>query len=418
MRAFITDGDQRPALAIARSLGRRGVSVLVGAAEPACLASASKYCAGHVTYPSPYHDPQAFDRFLSNLVERERIDVVMPVSDVTTHLVSKNAPALGRHTAVAAPPFEAFDFAGNKIRVLQQAIECGIPVPRTAFVAGLPDVKRVLHQVSYPAVIKPMRSRIPTATGWLQTQVQYAHDASDLLRLYREIDYLDGYPSMIQERIVGAGAGVFVLCDRGRLRAAFAHRRLREKPPSGGVSVLSESLALDPQLVGYAMRMLEPLRWHGVAMMEFKHDRCTGRSFLMEINGRFWGSLDLAVRAGVDFPYLNYQLALGRRLEMHDRYQVGVRSRWLFGDLDHLLIRLSHGTRDQHLQEGAPSRLGALWQFMRPAGRRTRYDVISADDPRPFLHELRLNARQWAASLARLRPHSSHPGEIRCESAT
>ena len=58
--------------------------------------------------------------------------------------------------------------------------------------------------------------------------------------------YLTRYPSLIQERIVGPGIGVFVLCDHGRLLAAFAHRRLREKPPSGGASVLCESVAVDP----------------------------------------------------------------------------------------------------------------------------------------------------------------------------
>jgi predicted ATP-grasp superfamily ATP-dependent carboligase len=402
MSAFVTDGDQRPALAIARSLGRRGVPVVVGAERHTSLASASKYCAEHVTYPSPYRDPEAFDRFLLNLVERRRIDVVMPVTDVTTHLVSKNAPALSRHTAVAAPPFAAFDFAGNKMRLLQQAVECGIPVPRSHLVAGLSDVERLLGQIRYPAVIKPMRSRIRTATGWLVTEVQYAHSQADLLRRYRDTGYLDGYPSMIQERIVGPGKGVFVLCDRGRLRAAFAHRRLREKPPSGGVSVLSESTELDPELVAYAMRILQPLEWHGVAMMEFKQDRCTGRPFLMEINGRFWGSLDLAVQAGVDFPYLNYQLALGQPLEPQRRYEVGRRSRWLLGDLDHLLIRLFHRGEDQHPPEGSSSRLGAVKQFVGHSGGRTHYDVISTDDPGPFLHELWLNAREWTGSLARL----------------
>ena len=58
MTAFVTDGDQRPALAITRSLGQRGVSVLVGAEQPVSLASASKYCVRHVTYPSPYRHPR------------------------------------------------------------------------------------------------------------------------------------------------------------------------------------------------------------------------------------------------------------------------------------------------------------------------------------------------------------------------
>jgi predicted ATP-grasp superfamily ATP-dependent carboligase len=395
-KVFVTDGDQRPALAIARSLGRRGVCVLVGAEQSVSLASSSKYCARQVVYPSPYRHSEAFDRFLLEFVERERVDVVVPVTDVTTHLVARNWHVLSRHSATASPPFEAFDLVANKWSLLQHASQCGIPIPRTHFVDGVAGLTALVAHIEYPAVVKPLRSRILTDAGWLNATVQYAHCESDLVRLYHDTEYLACYPSLIQERIVGPGIGVFVLCDHGRVRAAFAHRRLREKPPSGGVSVLCESVALDPELLDQAMRLLEPLGWHGVAMLEYKQDERTGRSFLMEVNGRFWGSLQLAVDAGVDFPYLAYQLALGQRLEIPHRYKIGVRSRWLLGDLDHLLLRLFHSTGEQHLPNCAPSRIRTLLDFLKFAGSGLHYDVVSLDDPLPFLHEV----RQYAADLS------------------
>ena len=398
--AFVTDGDQRPALAITRSLGRRGIAVVVGAEQPRSLASASKYCVRHVTYPSPGCQPDAFNRFLLDLVERERIDLILPVADITTHLVAKNRPALTRHTAIAAPPVDAFDFAANKWLLLRRAAACGIAVPRTRYVDDRDALPALLDRIEYPAVIKPVRSRIRTGAGWLGATVKYARDEAELLELYRNVDYLAEYPSMIQQRIAGRGIGVFVLCDRGRLLAAFAHRRLREKPPSGGVSVLCESIALDPELVDQAMRLLGPLRWHGVAMMEFKQDDRTGRSFLMEVNGRFWGSLHLAIQAGVDFPYLTCQLALSQPVDAPRHYQIGVKSRWLLGDLDHLLIRLFHRDADQHLPSGVPTRARAVVDFLRLTGSGLRYDVISSDDPRPCLHEARQYANQCSASAA------------------
>jgi len=413
MKAFVTDGEQRPALAITRSLGRRGVSVVVGSEQPDSLASASRYCAGHVTYPSPYRDPVAFDRFLLDLVARERIDVVMPVTDVTTHLVSRNWSALSRHCTSAVPRFQTFDFVANKMRLVRRAAECGIPTPRTYCIDGVAGVESIIGRIEYPAVVKPLRSRIRTDSGWLSSSVHYAHSASDLLRLYRDTEYLNRYPSMIQERIVGPGVGVFVLCDRGELRAAFAHRRVREKPPSGGASVLSESIALDPALLDHAMRLLGPLEWHGVAMMEFKQDRRTGQSFLMEVNGRFWGSLHLAVQAGVDFPYLSYLLALGRPFEVPAAYRVGVRSRWLLGDLDHLLMRLFHSDGEQHLPDGAPSRIRTLLDFLQPIGSGLHYDVISRDDPRPFIHEAQQYARHLSASAAHFARHAMAPAPAR-----
>jgi predicted ATP-grasp superfamily ATP-dependent carboligase len=290
----------------------------------------------------------------------------------------------------------------NKWSLLQRASQCSIPIPRTHFVDGGAGLKRLIAQIEYPAVVKPLRSRILTDAGWLGTIVQYAHSASDLVRLYQDTDYLACYPSLIQERIVGPGIGVFVLCDHGRLCAAFAHRRVREKPTSGGASVLCESVALDPELLDQAMRLLGPLGWHGAAMIEYKQDRRTGRSFLMEVNGRFWGSLQLAVHAGVDFPYLSYQLALGQPLDIPHTYKIGLRSRWLLGDLDHLLMRLLHSNGDQHLPDCASSRVRTLLDFLKLAGSGLHYDVISRDDPRPFLYEVRQYARHSSASAARI----------------
>src|SRR5882672_9929853 len=109
MKAFVTDGNQRAALAITRSLGRRGISVLVGEEQDRSLAASSTYCRRHVRHSSPYREPEAFDEFLLDFVQRERVDIVVPVSDVTTHAIARNREALQRHSAVAVPAFEAFD---------------------------------------------------------------------------------------------------------------------------------------------------------------------------------------------------------------------------------------------------------------------------------------------------------------------
>jgi predicted ATP-grasp superfamily ATP-dependent carboligase len=135
------------------------------------------------------------------------------------------------------------------------------------------------------------------------------------------------------------------------------------------------------------MRLLGPLGWHGVAMVEFKEDDRTGRPMLIEVNGRFWGSLQLAIDAGVDFPVLNGQLALGQPPDVPPIFKVGLKSRWLLGDLDHLLIRLLHSDRD--LPDTAPSKLKTLNDFLKFFGPTLRYDVWRRDDPRPALHEIR-----------------------------
>jgi predicted ATP-grasp superfamily ATP-dependent carboligase len=395
MTVFVTDGDQRPALAIVRTLGRRGLRVMVGEEGPASLASSSKYCVRHVTYPSPYSDWSAFERFLADFVAREHVDLVMPVTDVTTRAVCANQERLERHCALAVPPLGSFDLVTNKARLLEYAASCGVPIPRTHVVDGAARLPEVLESIAFPAVVKSVQSRIPTEHGWESSGVHYAYCRAELEQLYQDHDVFSRYPSLIQERIVGPGVGVFVLFDRGTLVADFAHKRLREKPPAGGASVLSESAPVDARLRDHAIRLLGPIGWHGVAMMEYKQDQSSGDFLLMEVNGRFWGSLQLAIDAGVDFPFLAWQLATGQRPEVLPPYAVGVRNRWLCGDVDHLLLRLFRSERSLHLPAGTRSKWRALADFLKFSEPGLHYDVATRDDLRPSIYEL----RQWAGAL-------------------
>jgi predicted ATP-grasp superfamily ATP-dependent carboligase len=398
MIAFVTDANQRPALTIVRALGQRGVTVIVGDDRPASLAGSSRFCARHVTYPSPYRDRAAFDAFLESFVAREQIDVLIPVTDVTTRGVCARQSSLQRYCRVAVPPFEAFEQITDKARLVEYASNCGVPVPRTLVVDGRAQLTGILDRVSYPAVVKPTRSRISTAEGWVLGSAHYAHSREELVRLFDTHAYLASSPSLVQERIVGPGIGMFALFDRGRLVAEFSHRRLREKPPAGGASVLSESLPVDPRLREFAERMLGPLGWHGVAMMEYKQDRRTGECVLMEVNGRFWGSLELAVAAGVDFPFLAFQLARGITPDAAPQYETGVKNRWVLGDLDHMLLRLFRSADALDLPSGAPSTMRTLVEFLKIAQPKLHYEVINGTDWKPFACEL----RQYLRAMGRM----------------
>ena len=182
---------------------------------------------------------------------------------------------------------------------MQLATQLKVPIPETFFVPNGRLEKILSSLYSYPVVVKPGRSVISVNDDLCVTGVHYAHNATELNRLYDKIDYLQ-QPSLIQRRVEGEGQGVFALMNKGKPVALFAHRRLREKPPSGGVSVLRESIALPQPMTEYALRLLQYTGWHGVAMVEFKVDRQTGAPLLMEVNGRFWGSLQLALDASVN----------------------------------------------------------------------------------------------------------------------
>jgi hypothetical protein len=122
-------------------------------------------------------------------------------------------------------------------------------------------------------------------------------------------------------------------------------------------------------------------------MVEYKVEESTGTPYLMEINGRFWGSLQLAIDAGVDFPRILMELAMGGKPAPVMSYREGIRSRWWWGDVDHLILRLCRSDSDLSLPPGSPSRGRAILDFMKLWRPGDQSEVLRFADPRPFLKE-------------------------------
>lgn len=384
-----TDGDQRAALAIVRSLGMRGHRVYVCSTRQRSLAGASRYARGEAAIPDPMRDPAGFRRGIEQLLRRWNADVLIPVTDAALLSVSSDPPRDG--VVVPFPPSHIVRATADKALVLATAATLGIPVPRQ-FVLARPPAQVTAGDLRFPLVVKPTRSVTAVDHGYRQFRVAHAPDLASLERALERFAP-QAYPVLVQERIAGAGMGVSFLIWDGKLVAAFAHRRLREKPPAGGVSVYCESVALDPAVMEASRKLLHALGWRGVAMVEYRCEARTGTPYLMEVNGRFWGSLQLALDAGVDFPGLLLDAAQGRRPSSVTEYTVGARSRWLWGDVDHLVLRLARSGGALALGADAPSRWTALRDFFRLTPR-DRFEALQARDWRPF----------WRETIDRLRP--------------
>ncbi len=393
MNVLVTDGNERSALAVTRALGRQGLQVVIGAEHEHSLASASKYCWRSFSYPSPYTDMQGFLWKILDTIKQLQIDMVFPISDTTMLLIGQHQQEFEAYSLLPIPSAEVFESFSNKYYLMQTAAGLEIPIPDTIFIpdghweAELSSIRR------FPVVVKPGRSLVYLNDHLHKTKVHYATNTEELRRLYSDVDYLQ-QPSLIQRRVEGEGQGIFAIMNKGKPVTLFAHRRLREKPPSGGVSVLRESIPLPQPMTDYALRLLQHANWHGVAMVEFKVDRQTGVPLLMEVNGRFWGSLQLAVDAGLNFPYLLYQMAIGEKPRPPaEGYRTGVKSRWLLGDLDHLLLRLFKSDAELSLPPNSPARLTTLLEFCRFYQKDMYYEILRFDDLKPFAYELRQYVR-------------------------
>jgi predicted ATP-grasp superfamily ATP-dependent carboligase len=385
-RVLVTDGDERSALAVVRSLGRAAHDVYVCSRRGRSIAGASRYARADSSTKDPLHDPDGFAREVAAIAHRVGADIVIPVSEASLLAVLGNSH-LFDGTIVPFADESDFRRVCDKRAVLAAASELGIATPMQHTLREPDELPTLVAsgELQFPVVLKPSRSVVSDPTRRSKVGVSYAADAQELHA--RAASYpRAAYPLLLQQRIVGPGIGVFVLRWNDRTVAAFSHRRLREKPPSGGVSVYAESIPLDPALLAHVEALLAHFAWRGVAMVEFKVDRATGTPYLMEINGRFWGSLQLAIAAGVDFPLLLCTVAQGKRVARQPAYEVGVRNRWWWGDVDHLIARIRRSNARLQLPPDSPSRTRAILDFFRWR-RGDQNEVFKLNDAGPFLRE-------------------------------
>ena len=385
---MITDGENRSALAATRSLGMKGCRVVVTASSERSLASSSKHCSQGAAVPDPDKAGPEYAQAILDIVSREKIDVIFPMTEVSIHLLNSIRDQLPTGVVLACSPSDQMSAVSNKFDLFQLAESLGVPMPATYYLERPDDLPNVAQKISrYPVVVKPSLSRLPHGNGFLSGGVRYAVSREDLENIYAIKEILQ-YPSLIQERIEGPGTGLFTLFGRDRHLALFSHRRVREKPPSGGVSVVSESVELDDEMVKHAENLLSAVSWQGVAMVEFKRDNRDGKAKLMEINGRFWGSLQLAIACGIDFPGLYLDYLQGKLpLAVSSNYKQGHKLKWFFGCLDHLVIRLKNNSSSLNLPDTEPTKLGAVVDFLKVLEKDSSFDVFNRRDMGPFFHE-------------------------------
>ena len=316
-KTLILDGNTRSALAATRSLGRKGVPVVVGAESNKTLSGASRYCSESFTYPDPLENLRAFLSTVKTECSRRGIRVIFPMTEISMAAVLKHREEFGIQLPFVQ--FPAFEAMTDKWSLLKLAQRLNITIPHTHYIADARSLERAYPTLNFPVVLKPYRSMIWTKGHCTAASVKYAESVRELQRTVAQYEYFGRNPFLLQEYVCGQAHGIFALYNQGHPVASFAHRRLRENPPSGGVSVLCESVEKNPEAWRMARTILDYMAWHGVAMVEFKVT-ADGKPYLMEVNGRFWGSLQLAIDAGVDVPWLLYQLATGRALDPSKGY--------------------------------------------------------------------------------------------------
>ncbi len=381
---LVLDGHQRSALAIVRSLGRKQLKILVASITISNLSSVSRYCDGAFRYTNPLINQKQFKRDVVNIIKANKVDMIIPVTDSTLYSLLKH-DNINKITQIAAPSFHRYCKASNKIGLIDIAKDLHIPHPVSKIISSLKDWENMKGPIRFPLVFKPSSSILEQDGKLIATSVKIVDSWEHGKKLIQTDDSFS-LPFLVQEKIDGSGEGIFALVDHGRTVCVFSHKRIREKPPWGGVSVLCKSVKPAEDSVKYASQLLSKINWHGVVMVEFKRDYTTKIPYLMEINARFWGTLQLAVNSGIDFPYWHYLLFLGKTCQYSYKYK-NTRLRWLLGDFDNLMISIRQDFKSQ------PKKISKIFnriiQFIGEFFRNTEYQVFRLNDIKPFIWELK-----------------------------
>ena len=379
---LILDGQTNQALACTRSLGEKGFPVLVASHWRRPLAGWSRYCRG--VFHLAAEEVGAFAA-LRGWAQELGVRTVLPLTERACCLCKLEREAWeAAGIRVGCGTQEMLLNAFDKARTVRLASSCGVAVPATVCPASLEEAVKAAEQVGYPCVVKPRCSHLWNGTHFLPNRsCAYVNEPQELKGAVEARRQGDCWP-LVQQYVPGHGKGVFALCDRGTVVAWFAHERLREIRPSGAGSSLRRSIALEPRLRQPAERLLGQLQWHGPAMVEFREEGAS-TPWLMEVNGRFWTSLQLAVEAGVDFPAIWLSVLNGERVAPVADYTPGVTLRWLWGDVKRLMFILAGRPRGYtgpfpSLPQGFRDLFGA-----QPPG--THLEIWRRTDPWPAIGE-------------------------------
>ena len=374
-------GGAHGSLEIARSLGRRGISVwLVTADNP--LAGLSRHVVRRVSWPGPRDDGAL--AFLLALAHHHNLDgwVLFAGSDDDLRFVTQNHAALGGVFKLTTPAWDKVRWAYDKRRMNARAAELDIARPQTRYPRTRDDLAAL--DIAFPVILKPTvrdgRNDFVDAKAWR------IDDQQTLLARYDEAKSLVGADSvMIQELVPGDGRVQFsyaAIWDDGQPIGALVARRRRQYPIEFGFTSTFVETVTRPEVEAAATRFLKSLDYSGLVEIEFKYDARDGSYKILDVNARAWTWMALGAAAGIDFPALQWRLAMGDRL---DPLPAAASASWLYLSRD--LVASAH--------EMIIGRLSPI-DYLRSLRRPSASAVFAWDDPWLAFFDLPLSAARVA----------------------
>jgi predicted ATP-grasp superfamily ATP-dependent carboligase len=361
-------------LGVIRSLGQMGVPVIAVSYHPHDMGFVSKYVSERIFSPHPEKREDSFLDLLRDCGNRFGRCLLIPADDATLSVVSRHKSGLQQHHIVACTEWDITETFIDKMKTYNLAKSAGIPVPRTILPSSTDDLETFHGSIEYPVIVKPCVShRYYEMFGRKMSRVSHF---DELMSSYREARKA-GIPVMLQEFIPGDdtnGVNYNSYFWNGQPLLEFTAEKVRLSPPHFGVPTVVKSRIINA-VIGSGRTLLQAMGFYGYSCMEFKMDIRDGIYKLMEVNGRHNRSTLLALRCGLNFPWVQYRHLVHDELPVPKSFLPDVY--WIdeFKDIA------------QYVQPASGSR-ESLFSFLRPYLRPHVYAIYETRDLKPFFKRI------------------------------
>lgn len=361
---LLTNGWDRISYNVLRGLLKEKLKVAFGTAANKGMGAFSKYASSKFVHPDYISEPEEFISNISEKITQLKPRVYIPTGEEVFTIAKYIDKFNEQEVKIPISSFETLMSLHNKSSSVKLAESLDIPVPVSIVPSSVMDIIAFGNQFGYPLIVKNFFSSSSKAVYYIHKKNTDAEIQNLLL-----VNGLNFGEILLQQYVKGAGYGVSVLFNNGELKALFTHKRLRERIVAGGPSTLRMSTH-HSELENYAVNLLKSVKFHGVAMVEFKYDEEKKQGWFIEVNPRFWGSVGLAINSGVNFPYLLYKMAVDGDVELIKEYKTNLKYKWLLGDISAVI--------NQILSTKNPLAIKNLFH------NKDGYDDFYKDDPIPF----------------------------------
>ena len=397
---LLTDGTQRAALAIARSLHARGVEVVALAAGDGGYAARSRAFRDVIPAPRAGADARGFLDAAQQAVRHHGIGLVIPVAGADLVVLDAARDAFAG-TRLAMTGRESLRLALDKRANLELAALLGLPVPRTLEPSERAQLPGMIAALGWPMVMKRPGPRLDPRVPQFGFRVALLQDRGELERALAAYCPAPPLP-LFQEFVPGEAFNLSCFAIRGEIVAIHQYQLLRS---FRGRGVLQRIVPADVLLEAHARRLLRALGWDGVAQVAFRSDPRTGRSGYLQVEGHFGDSTQLSIDAGWDLPWWIYRRYVHGERPQPPRLNAGTTTRWHCGDLR--ALNESSPAPDPAAAAATPASLDldppvSLRDVLGGWFDGTRSETFRWHDPGPGLLDLRQGLHElWRHVAAR-----------------